>query len=340
MTRRRISLLFCCALCLGARAQDAADSTADSAAADTADLAETQEDEFQAGVGPQFNVQDFGVDTFAWDNGKINSGRFDSGKWGDTARIALVDSAQKRIYVHPYDSFVTSNFGQRRWFWHFGVDVKARKGDTIPAALDGVVRVTQYDRRGYGNVVVVRHPNGLETIYGHLSKILAVPNQKVRAGEAVGLAGNTGHSTGSHLHFEWRYFGEPFDPNCIVDFENYRLRQDTLVLTRANFEYLAELRKTQWHTIHRGETLGHIARRYHTTVRGLCSYNHITPRTILRIGRKIIVGRDRSHEPPVLPVDTLRRSEESIGGGNVTEDPPSGDSSVLTAPVRTNGEKR
>jgi hypothetical protein len=226
-------------------------------------------------------------DTAWWDTNHINSGRFESATWTDTAVLLLVDSALARSYHHPCSGHVTSNFGQRRYLWHYGVDVKLYKGDTVRAAFDGVVRVIQYDRRGYGHVVVVRHRNGLESIYGHLSKKLVKPNDTLHAGDIVGLGGNTGRSTGSHLHFELRYRGEPFDPNVIVDFDSCGLKSDTLVLTAANFEYLVELRKMKWCSVRPGDTLGHIAMRYHTTVSKLCSMNGISRKTLLRIGRKL-----------------------------------------------------
>jgi murein DD-endopeptidase MepM/ murein hydrolase activator NlpD len=255
--------------------------------ADTAGSAELQESAFQEDVDALFDTDQFSPDSFFWDSTHINGERFDSQNWADTARIVLIDSVKKLLYVHPFCSCITSNFGERRWLWHYGVDIKLKKGDTVKAAFDGVVRVIQYDRRGYGHVVVVRHQGGLETIYGHLSKKLVTPHQQVKAGDIIGLGGNTGRSTGSHLHFEVRFHGEPFDPNYLVDFENCRLRQDTLVLTKNNFEYLIELRKSKWHTVRQGNTLGHIARRYHTTIRKLCELNQITRKTTLRVGRKI-----------------------------------------------------
>ena len=252
---------------------------------------EAGEDEFQDDVDTMLTSSGFGVDTSGWDNWKINNGHFASETWTDTARIVLVESAAGRHYAHPFENVVTSDFGQRRWVWHKGVDIRLAKGDSVRVTLlDGIVRVTKRDKRGYGNVVVVRHTFGLETIYGHLSRVCTNVNTKVKAGDLVGLGGSTGRSTGTHLHFEMRYYGEPFDPNCIIDFGSYTLRSDTLVLTRSSFAFLAELRKARWHTVCKGETLGHIAVRYHTSIKSLCSLNRITPRTSLGIGKKLLVS--------------------------------------------------
>lgn len=251
---------------------------------------ETQENEFQQDLNalfrPDLNTYDT---TFAWSTSKINSGCFEPKDWNDTARIALINCELNKFYVHPFENYITSDFGQRGAMWHYGIDIKLQKGDTVRAAFDGVVRVREYDRRGYGLVVVIRHSNGLETIYGHLSKTELVPHAKVKSGDVIGLGGNTGRSTGSHLHFEMRFYGQAFDPNYIIDFQNSTLKSDTLVLTKANFDYLIELSKTKWHTIRKGETLGHIAMKYRTSVKKLCSMNKINGKTVLRPGRKIIV---------------------------------------------------
>ena len=251
--------------------------------------AESQEDDFQKGLNNFFENEQFDIDTSSWNNTRINAGHFDSDIWPDTARIALVDSAQKRQYVHPFKNCVTSDFGQRKCLWHYGVDIRLSKGDTVRAAFNGVVRVTEYDRHGYGKAVVIRHASGLETIYGHLSRQLVALNQKVRAGDVIGFGGNTGRSTGSHLHFEMRFYGEPFDPNLIIDFDKYELKRDTLVLTKADFAYLAEQRKAQWHVVRKGETLGRIASWYHTSVKNICSLNHLTNKTLLSVGRKLLI---------------------------------------------------
>ena len=124
---------------------------------------------------------------------------------------------------------VTSNFGPRWRRLHAGIDIKVYTGDTIRAAFDGKIRITNYDRRGYGYHVVIRHPNGLETLYGHLSKILVKADAVVKAGDIIGLGGNTGRSYGSHLHFETRLLGQPINPAFMFDFEKQDVTGDFYV---------------------------------------------------------------------------------------------------------------
>jgi murein DD-endopeptidase MepM/ murein hydrolase activator NlpD len=119
-----------------------------------------------------------------------------------------------QTYTSPVDNEIkiTSKYGPRRRRMHQGTDLKVYVGDTIRAAFDGKVRMKSFERRGYGHYLVIRHPNGLETVYGHLSKVFANQDQIVRSGEAIGLGGNTGRSTGSHLHFETRFLGKDINP--------------------------------------------------------------------------------------------------------------------------------
>lgn len=132
----------------------------------------------------------------------------------DSFRIDL------RHFCMPTPSrVITSNFGRRWGRMHKGLDIKVYTGDTIRAAFDGKVRMAQYEANGYGNYVVIRHNNGLETIYGHMSKHLVRENQEVKAGTPIGLGGNTGRSTGSHLHFETRLCGVALDPALMFDFK-------------------------------------------------------------------------------------------------------------------------
>lgn len=280
-----VSLLPAATFCASAHTKERlaeSSSLPDAAASD-----DTQEEMFQESLDSLFQPDPFSLDTFSMDSIRINGGQFEFQDWTDTARIVLCDASKNKRYVHPFCGAVTSDFGKRKWLWHYGVDIKCDKGDTIVAAFDGIVRVVKYDRRGYGNVVVLRHHGGLETIYGHLSKQMVATNQLLKAGDVIGLGGRSGRATGSHLHFEVRYNGEPFDPNHIIDFFFCMVRQDTLILTRADFEYLIELRKAKWHTVRKGNTLGHIALKYNTSISKLCELNHITRKSTLRIGRKI-----------------------------------------------------
>jgi murein DD-endopeptidase MepM/ murein hydrolase activator NlpD len=264
------------------------------------------------------------IDTsFAWDNKTVNSGRFDYKTFGaeDVIRIPLVDPSHEKFYAHPVANQVTSRFGMRGNMWHYGTDVRLKTGDPVKCVLDGIVRAIQYDRYGYGNVVVVRHHNGLETLYGHLSKVTVKPNQTINAGSQVGLGGNTGRSTGPHLHFEIRYYGEPFNPEYIIDFNNYALKSDTLALTRDNFEYLTELRKTVYYTVRKGDNLGGIAKRYGTTVNNLCRLNGITAKTILSIGRKLVIRRgDDEARPAAGSAAPISANAQNAQAPAVTQD--------------------
>lgn len=210
---------------------------------------------------------------------------------------------------------VTSNFGARWRRQHKGLDIKVYIGDTIRAAFDGKVRVVRFERRGYGNYVVIRHPNGLETIYAHMSKHLVSENEEVRAGDPIGLGGNTGRSTGSHLHFETRLCGVALNPALMFDFKNQdvvgdewtfnrstynsesaeatRLRGtggvyrggDGLYETASKSSYQANSGDVRYHKVKKGETLSAIARKHHTTVNALCNLNRIKKTVTLRPGQ-------------------------------------------------------
>lgn len=198
-------------------------------------------------------------------------------------------------FVFPIDSMirVTSKYGPRRRRMHKGIDLKVYKGDTIRAAFDGKVRIRNYERRGYGYYIVIRHPNGLETIYGHLSKQLVKVNDIVHAGDPIGLGGNTGRSTGSHLHFETRFLGQAINPAEIIDFENCVPIQDSYVFHNIKINgrksniYTSSADQLVYHRVKSGDTLGKIARIYGTTVGELCRLNGIRPTTVLRIGQSL-----------------------------------------------------
>ena len=230
----------------------------------------------------------------------------------DTFKIDL------RGFCMPTPSRVlTSNFGARWGRQHKGLDIKVYTGDTIYAAFSGKVRVVNYERSGYGKYVVIRHYNGLETIYGHLSKHLVIPDQDVRAGEPIGLGGNTGRSTGSHLHFETRLCGVALNPALMFDFVNQDVVGDFYTFRRATYSresaqatrlrgvggsaaasngedqlYSSSARatatagnNTRFHKVQRGETLSSIARKRNTTVNAICKLNHINKSVKLRPGQ-------------------------------------------------------
>lgn len=184
---------------------------------------------------------------------------------------------------------ITDIFGYRprRRRGHYGLDIKVYVGDTIRAAFDGKVRVVKNQgRRGYGKYLVIRHDNGLETVYGHLSKQLVKEDQLVRAGEAIALGGNTGRSTGSHLHFETRFLGIPLNPALMFDFEKQDIVADTYTFHKdKGNSQKGSSSKGLFYKVKRGDTLSKIARKQGTTVSQLCKLNHLTRRTVLRPGQ-------------------------------------------------------
>ena len=225
-----------------------------------------------------------------WTNEWVNPFR---GKKVDMPDSCVIDCS---AFVLPIDTMirVTSKYGPRRRRMHKGVDLKVQIGDTIRAAFDGKVRIKNFERRGYGYYLVVRHPNGLETVYGHLSKFLVGVNDIVHAGDPIALGGNTGRSTGSHLHFETRFLGQALNPADIIDFESCAPHQDQYVFhnvkingRRSNIYTSISNEQMVYHRVKSGDTLGKIARMYGTTVNELCRLNGLKGTSMLRIGQSI-----------------------------------------------------
>ena len=214
----------------------------------------------------------------------------------DTVWLCLQDSLNDD-FVMPFDGRVTSHFGWRRGRNHNGTDIDLNTGDTVRAAWSGKVRYAKYNTSGFGNLVIIRHYNGLETFYAHLSKHLVVPDQVVTAGDPIGLGGNTGHSYGSHLHFEVRFYDIPMDSEKLIDYKNKCVKDENLLVHRGLFRggsssrsYTAGTGSTagaKYYRIRSGDTLGAIAARNRTTVSKLCQLNGIRPTTILQIGRNL-----------------------------------------------------
>ncbi|WP_158276085.1 peptidoglycan DD-metalloendopeptidase family protein [Brumimicrobium oceani] len=227
----------------------------------------------------------------------------------DTLWLCVTDSIYSD-FVMPFDGKVTSRYGYRRGRYHNGIDIDLSTGDSVVAAFDGKVRYAKMNKSGFGNLVIIRHFNGLETFYAHLSEMSVVPNQFVKAGDLIGLGGNTGNSYGSHLHFEVRFYDAPMNPEEIIDFKNKKVRDENLFVHNGLFRPGASpsyinhnLSASAGHTmaassarvaepyyrIKSGDTLGHIARRNKTTISQLCRLNNIRPTTTLKIGRRLRV---------------------------------------------------
>jgi hypothetical protein len=174
-------------------------------------------------------------------------------------------------------------------YTHKGMDISLKKGDTVRVAFDGVVRYAKYNRGGFGNLVIVRHYNGLETYYAHLSKLKVMVNQIVKARDVIGLGGSTGRSRSPHLHFEVRYKDIPMDPQTMIDFDNCKLISPQFPITRKVFYPSDYDGRAVFHKIRSGDTLARIANKYHTSVKELCAINKIKTNTLLRVGRSIRV---------------------------------------------------
>ncbi len=233
---------------------------------------------------------------------------------GDSTRLPLFND-NSTGFVFPIEGTFLSPFGKRGRRVHSGVDIKLEAGDPVSAAFDGVVRMARY-YSGYGNCVVIRHYNGLETLYGHLSKIKVKANQQVKAGDIIGLGGHTGRATCNHLHFETRFQGKAFNPKQLINFDSYSLVSDTFTVTRSTYglsrDYLPETstidlvadnstgqtkaskttkstKSKKYHTIKSGDTLYSLSRKYGTSVKQICSINGIKSGKTLQLGTKLRV---------------------------------------------------
>ncbi|MDD2412984.1 MAG: peptidoglycan DD-metalloendopeptidase family protein [Bacteroidales bacterium] len=227
-----------------------------------------------------------------WDSLQIHYPRFDFKTKTDTSYLPLASASAP--YFHPVKGVVTSNFGWRRSRFHYGIDLNLNTGDTVYNAFKGVVRVTKRSK-SYGNVVVVRHDNGLETLYAHLHQIHVSSGDTISEGQCIGLGGNTGRSRGSHLHFEIRYLGAAICPLEIINFDEYKLVSDTLAISKTTFDYLnkissaqADSKNAKWVVVRRGDTLSHLASRHRTSVRSIQQINRMKG-TMIREGQRLRV---------------------------------------------------
>ena len=244
-----------------------------------------------------------------WDDASSNPYKMSVDSLPYSWSVWLVDSLGQ--YHCPYmgDIHPRGKFGPRRGRRHQGIDIPLKTGDPIYATFTGKVRISKY-LGGFGNLVVIRHENGLETFYGHLSKRNVEVGDWVNAGEVIGLGGSTGRSTGPHLHYETRHNGFAFDPQWLIDFKTGELRHRLFVLKKKYFNIYsnyeqdfedewkneeddkreeAERKAMRWHVVKSGDTLGRIAINNNTTISEICRLNGISRNTTLKIGRKLRV---------------------------------------------------
>lgn len=217
----------------------------------------------------------------------------------DTVVITLLNTGDSP-FVMPVRGQILSKFGWRHRRMHTGTDIRLNSGDTVRCAFDGRVRLAKRFS-GYGNLVLVRHSNGLETIYAHLKAIKVKVNDTIKAGDLIGLGGRTGRATCNHLHFETRLFGEPFDSNKYIDYQTFALSADKVYYKNKQFETdVTKLREkpaaenklllasgnggASKHVIRKGDNLWTIAKKYNTTVKKLCAANKITAQKTLKVG--------------------------------------------------------
>lgn len=285
---------------------------------------------FQALVDSVMSVDDIVDEAFelfpALDLYSSWSDAVDGPLWDSKGTIPATLDIDVSSFAAPTTGMITSPFGWRRRRMHKGVDIKVYIGDTIRAAFDGKVRVKKYERRGYGYYLVLRHNNGLETVYGHLSRQLVNQDAEVKAGQPIALGGNTGRSTGPHLHFEMRFMGIALDPSDIIDFVSFKPKTPIYAFKRSQAEWAQNnkgkrgakyresgSRNTQVaaaknntttktkssanntanqsggsiHRVKQGDTLSAIARKYGTSVSKLCKLNGIRADKTLQLGQKI-----------------------------------------------------
>lgn len=254
------------------------------------------------------SADDDTVFTSDWDTIKLQAYGIELKDMPVSVVIDLVDSLKS--YHYPHVGKINSKYGVRRRRSHQGTDIDLEVGDPVYAVFDGRVRISQYQNGGYGNLVIIRHDNGLETYYGHLSERLVKPNEWVTAGQVIGYGGSTGRSTGPHLHFETRYKGQSFDPERLIDFTTGTLRRETFLLKKSYFsiyskftqdfdeeikseeedrKIAAQAAAVQYHIVKKGDTMGRIAINYHTTVSRLCQLNGLKNPDRLSIGQRIRV---------------------------------------------------
>ncbi len=258
-----------------------------------------------------------------------------------------IDLSQSASHYPTDPRHVTSPYGWRKGRMHAGIDLKVDKGDNIYAAFDGVVRMAKY-YSAYGYCIILRHDNGLETLYGHSSKLLVDVNDRVKAGDVIALGGSTGRSTGAHCHFETRIQGIYFDPNLVIDTKTSSVKQANLYIAKrgnrlfasnndnqeAREAYILEQITIKYYTVKSGDVLSRIAARNNTTVTKLCQINGISSKSTLRIGQRLIV-REGIKTPVKSTTTQTSTDTKSPTATTTTKAPTTQQSQSTNAPTYT-----
>jgi murein DD-endopeptidase MepM/ murein hydrolase activator NlpD len=237
---------------------------------------------------------------YSWDTKNLFAHRADRTSVGGGIQFQLAYGDCD--FHYPAVGIMTSPFGPRWGRMHYGLDIDLEVGDNVFAAFEGMVRISQYHST-YGNVVVVRHNNGLETLYAHLSQRRVIPGDHVEAGDVIGFGGNTGRSYGAHLHFEFRFKGQAFDPLLVLNPSAQALLSSSFTLLPIHFDEAgvspqtiaarkatnsgSKSSKSKYHVVKRGDNLYTIARKNGTSIRALCKLNRIKETSTLQLGQRI-----------------------------------------------------
>ncbi len=224
----------------------------------------------------------------SWDNFNMHP-IVNDGNEQDNYSLVLQDTLNFCNFYPPIQGVVTSNYGWRNGRSHQGMDIDLEVLDPIHASFDGMVRVSRF-HPAYGRVVVIRHYNGLETLYAHMHRLKVQVGDVVEAGQVIGLGGSSGRSTGSHLHFEVRFRGKPINPRNIISFKDYSLISDSVELVKSKWNsYQCYPRGKHFYIVQKGDFLSKIANQYGTTVQRICEINGINSNKTLSIGKRLII---------------------------------------------------
>jgi murein DD-endopeptidase MepM/ murein hydrolase activator NlpD len=258
------------------------------------DSLKTEEDAASSGVKIRrlnINPSEINPDYYKvtrWDTTDLNMYHVDMTLFRDTLTYRFSESG-KYAYTIPKAGYVTSGFGRRSLFgrkFHKGLDIDLETGDEVRAALPGKIRIARYST-GYGNFVIISHEGGLETLYGHMSELKVVEGQEVESGAVIGLGGSTGQSTGAHLHFEIRIFGEQIDPAWVLNTETLKPHSPEVKIDASWFNHLLNYSETEFHIVEEGETMDDICRLYEVDKEEMLLINNLNSEEDMKLGMRL-----------------------------------------------------